>query len=429
MSLQDFVSDKLVDVLGASEKHIEDFIVAAAASAKSAQALTSNLTAVGLPAGHATSDFATQLFQRIPRKESKAEKDALERKRAAAEISKQYAKQYKFEPIEKSEAAPIRSHTSSLRDKEDSHRKSRKRRRRDDEDRWEEDEVYSPSQSPELRRSASRSPEDDRTREERERKRDQEERRALDERLKTRELADTKKKVGDHATKDFEEIFARRQLADDAAMRQAATPELRERARQEYLKKRLPQQIALLKQKIRIEEEILGEADDVTPSELRDLQQMKDTLATYEETQKIDTGEGGYQLPADYITEKGKIDRARKESALYARYQSGRDDAKRANELETWEASQTRKAVSKSAYKRTDFKEDEYEYVFDNDQHIDFVVDVKEPGSHPIQELLSAKKLKAQSMKELRESLPMFKYREELLAAIEEYHAATSIFA
>lgn len=432
MSLQAFVSDRLNAILGASEKHIEDFIIASATSAKTAAALAASLAAVGLPAGQETSRFSEELFGRIPRKRSAVDIAAEKRRREAAEAAKEQTRKYKFEPVVADEAQaieaiaiarPKKRKEDTGTDRERRIKSKSTKRRRGSEDRWQEDEREHQTLAREEADHVDADNIDPAELEERERIKDQEERRALDERLKTREANDTHKIVDDKSSKDFEDIFARRQLADDPAARQAATPELRERARQEYLKKRLPQQIALLKQRIRIEQEILDDADDATPEELRGLQTMKDTLRTYEDAQKIDSGEDGYQLPSDYITEKGKIDRARKQSALYARYQGGRDDVRQVTEQETWEAEQTRKATAKHGLreKENTKTDDDYEYVFDEDQQIDFVADITQAGSHPVEELLNEKKKKANTMKEIRESLPMFKYRTELLAAIEEY--------
>lgn len=432
MSLASFVSDRLNEILGASERHIEDFIVASASSAKSAAALAASLNVIGLPADAATTKFAHDLFERVPRKKSSLDQAAEKRKREATDLAKEHAKKYKFETVVEDEARPIATSSTLKRKEKDrddgesrrhKSKSSRRRRRQNSEDRWQEDEIDESRIDKDRDyddRSQSLDPAD---REERERQRDQEEKRALDERLKAREKSETKNVLEDRSSKDFAEVFARRQLADDPAARQAATPELRERARQEYLKKRLPQQIALLKQRIRIEEEILEDADDVTSAELTNLETMKDTLRTYEDAQKIDTGEDGYQMPSDYITEKGKIDRSRKESALFARYKGQQGDERQATEQEIWEGEQTRKATARHGRREEVLvkQEDEYEYVFDDSQQIDFVADVTHAGTHLVEELLSAKKKKANTMKETRESLPMFQYREELLAAIEEY--------
>jgi pre-mRNA-splicing factor ATP-dependent RNA helicase DHX16 len=441
MALNAYVSDHLSAILGLSERHIEEFVIAAASSAASPSALANNLVAVGLPSGARTSAFAEGLFERVPRKEKKTDAAAEKRRALAAAEAKQYKKRYRFEvPVEEEETAVEQKHAEddilrrrrrrsrSGSPRHSSHRqersqKSTRRRRRDSEDRWQEDETVPPRAEPE--KMVDETPEEAA---ERERLQDQEERRALDERLKQRELDSTKKLIEDRSSKDFADVLARRKLADNEDARKAATPELRERARQEYLKKRLPQQILLLKQKIRIEEDILAEAgDDVTEREHRDLADMKLTLQTYEEAQRIDTGQDAYHLPSDYITEKGMIDRKRKESALYARYQGGQDAAREATEQERWEAEQTRKAMARHGPQKHEQgqAEEEYEYVFDDTQHIEFVVDEadRDPGDQnlPAVKMLTERQKKTAAMKEIRESLPMFTYRDEILAAIDEY--------
>lgn len=85
-------------------------------------------------------------------------------------------------------------------------------------------------------------------------------------------------------------------------------------------------------------------------------------------------------MPEDYITEKGKIDR-KKEEALYKRY-IDRDEhgqEKFVTEQEEWEREQTAKAKAQvSQSERAD--EGEYEYVFDDTQRINFIMDSKLEG-------------------------------------------------
>lgn len=440
MSLQAFVSDRLAEILGASEKHVEEFIIASAASAKNAAALASNLSAVGLPAGPNTNAFAQELFSRVPRKKSALNAAAQKRQKEVNDLAREHAKKYKFEPMVE-EDTPITTKPKSLKrrdddryernEKTDRHKTERRRRRQASEDRWHEDERLQEEEYEDRRtydhkqRSRSRSL-DSTEREEIERQRDQDEKRALDERLKAREKSDTKNVLEDRSSKDFAELIARQRLADDPASRQAALPGLRERARQEYLKKRTPQAIARLRQAIKIEEELLEKYDDFTAAELDRLEAMRENLRTLEDAQKIDDGEDAYEMPLDYINEKGKIDRSRKEAAMFARYQGGRDDVKTVTDQETWEAEQTRHAMARHG-RRDDVllkePEDEYEYVFDNTQQIEFIKSdaQKQQGTHPAELLLNEKKKKADTMREVRESLPMFQYREGLLAAIEEH--------
>ena len=441
MSLQSFVSDKLVDVLGASGKMLEDFILAAASTAKSADALASNLTTVGLPAGTATTVFAQQLFDKVPRKEKPVDAATAQRKREAQEVARQHSKRYKFEPavnigIPESEVLV----TSDRHQDQSGHVRSEKRarsgkhktyrHREQSEDRWQEEvDIQDNRESPSPRLAQSSSPEqaapsdDPQARELRLLERDQDERRAFDQRLKERESRDTKKVAPDRSSKDVTETSVYRHIADDLTALQAAVPALRDKSQQEYLKKRVPQEIARLKQRIRIDQEILDAADNPTLAELRELERDRETLRTLEEAQRISTAEDeGYQLPSDYITEKGKIDRARKESALYARYHERKDNVRPETEQERWESEQTRKATAKHGHQeKTATMEEDYEYVFDEEQLINFVVDEAKVDPDAIKEVLNEKKQKAQDMREVRESLPMFKEKTKLLEAIEKY--------
>jgi hypothetical protein len=67
---------------------------------------------------------------------------------------------------------------------------------------------------------------------------------------------------------------------------------------------------------------------------------------------------------ADYITEKGKIDKKKKEQALYQRYEEKRDTQYFTTEQEQWESHQIAKSsLNVGAQDRQ--RRDSYEYVFD----------------------------------------------------------------
>ena len=92
---------------------------------------------------------------------------------------------------------------------------------------------------------------DDETKAAIERERDLKERDEFAERLKRREAENTKKLVEDRSsTKEGLALAQRRALADDAAKRAEAMPDLRLRSRQDYLKKREEVQLALLRKQV-----------------------------------------------------------------------------------------------------------------------------------------------------------------------------------
>lgn len=261
--------------------------------------------------------------------------------------------------------------------------------------------------------------------------RDQAERDEFARRLALKDAERTKKLVEDRSsTKEGREVARRRALAEDAAARQAAMPDLRERSRQEYLKKREAERLALLRKQVREETEELRSNPHLTRREKNDFAKNREVLRIAEERLNIDDHRDGYMMPEDYITEKGKIDRKKKEEALYKRYVDKDEHGQErfVTEQEEWEREQTAKAKAQiSQSERVD--EGQYDYVFDDAQKINFVVDARlESDGKPLsreqralQEQLKAAEAKAYSIEDTRKSLPIYTFRDDLLKAISEY--------
>lgn len=251
------------------------------------------------------------------------------------------------------------------------------------------------------------------------------------ERLKQRDAEKTKKLVEDRSsTNEGKEVARRRALAEDAAAREAAMPDLRLRSRQEYLKKREAEKIALLRKQVTEESEELRSNPDLTRREKDDFAKNRELLRIAEERMKIDDYRDGYTMPEDYITEKGKIDRKKKEEALYKRYVDRDEHGQERfiTEQEDWEREQTTKARAQIAQKER-IDEGNYEYVFDDAQKINFIMDTRLEGEGKglskeqrfLQEQLKAAERKAASIEDTRKSLPIYSFREQLLDAISKY--------
>ncbi|KAI8328088.1 P-loop containing nucleoside triphosphate hydrolase protein [Choanephora cucurbitarum] len=249
-----------------------------------------------------------------------------------------------------------------------------------------------------------------------ERMKDIQERDELAQRLKDKDKDRTKRVVEDRSAKEGSEAYKRRNLADDKQARQEALPELRKISNQKYLKMREEQQLALLEQEIADEKRFFA-GQKMTKREIRDLEYKEEVLRLAKARMSIDTKEDGYVMPEDYITEKGKIDRKRKENALYKRYE---EEEKFETEHDLWEKSQIQKAAA-----RARDEEDDYEYVFDDDQKIDFVMAAKlnepDPKDVELLERIDAAERKAKSIEEIRKSLPIYQYRDSLLEAIDQF--------
>src|SRR5689334_7091600 len=66
-SLNQWVSDKLIDILGYSEKTIVDFVVAIAKKSKDTPTLLESLEKCGVPNTAKTQSFAAEILNKVPR--------------------------------------------------------------------------------------------------------------------------------------------------------------------------------------------------------------------------------------------------------------------------------------------------------------------------------------------------------------------------
>jgi pre-mRNA-splicing factor ATP-dependent RNA helicase DHX16 len=239
--------------------------------------------------------------------------------------------------------------------------------------------------------------EDEDMRQERERMEDLKDRDAFAERVRDRDREKTKKVVEDRSSKNSgaaAEAAQRRHLADDAEARGYALPSLRQHSRQEYLTKREIQQIELLRKEI-ADDEALFSGMKISKREKRDLDRKKELLKLVEERLKINDKWEGYQLPEDYITEQGKIDKKKKENALYRRYEETKPkDDQFITDVDQWEASQTQHSTFRTGAMDKPEMQDDYEYVFDDSQTIQFVMESTLAGVEnkmtPAEKLLQA---------------------------------------
>ena len=130
---------------------------------------------------------------------------------------------------------------------------------------------------------------------ERERLQDAKERDEFAMRLRAKDRDKTKKIVEDKTSLTPDQL-RRRNLEHDEQARKLAMPEVRKRARQEYLSKRELQQIELLKQEI-IDEEADFKGVVMTQREIRELNKKKEVLRLAQERMGIDDGYEGYMMP------------------------------------------------------------------------------------------------------------------------------------
>uniref|UniRef100_L2FTN6 RNA helicase n=1 Tax=Colletotrichum fructicola (strain Nara gc5) TaxID=1213859 RepID=L2FTN6_COLFN len=254
----------------------------------------------------------------------------------------------------------------------------------------------------------------DGAREELERQRDIEEREAFAKRLKDK---DDKRSKGSDSRR-----------LPDAADRKATMEDLRMKSRQTYLGKREAEKLALLRKQVAEETAELRSGARLSEKEKAEFAKNREILRLAEERLKIDDHKDGYYIPEDYITEKGKIDRKRKEDAMYKRYVEKDEYGKEkfVTEHEEWEREQATKA--KAQIQRSERENDDYAYVLDEEQYIQWNLGSSLPGEGKLtkeQQFLAAQieaaEKKQLSIQETRKSLPIYAYRDDFLAAMEKY--------
>jgi pre-mRNA-splicing factor ATP-dependent RNA helicase DHX16 len=346
--------------------------------------------------------------------------------------------------------------SSEPRTKSHKRHTSHRRRRADDadfDDRWGDEEPVEEEEAedevPDFPQSSSKrvklsdgsaaprnvrkspTPETEEQRAENERVRDQKDKDDFAQRLAKRDEERAKKVLEDRSAAKDSVTAQRRALADDREARDAAMPDLRIRSRQDYLKKREAERLALLRKQVEEEQMELRDNPDLTRREKEEFARNAEVLRIAEERLKIDEHLDGYVLPEDYITEKGKIDRKKKEDALYKRYVD-RDEAGReryVTEHEEWEAEQTKRVQGQ--IKKSEFvDEGDYGYVFDESQQMKFVISETLGGDlgkgmsreeREMKQRLSAAEAKAKTVEETRKSLPIYQFRDDIIQAVKDH--------
>ncbi|KAL9711118.1 hypothetical protein Ac2012v2_005657 [Leucoagaricus gongylophorus] len=445
--LERYVSDNVLTYFGLSDRTTIDFVIASASSSKSADALFATLSSFGLPATSAAHDFVSEVFSRAPRKRKhKHHAEDAARRQAEKEAKALRSQKFGFllddeAPDDVVEVRKLSKSKEKEREKDyGTGRRDRHMRKRDyDGKEWESDEEEKARKRWKRDEEAEREEqedelmevEDENNKKEREREEDLRERDAFAERMRERDKERTKKVVEDRSSKvtgAAAEAAQRRRLAEDVEARNAALPSLRLHSRQEYLTKREIQQIELLRKEI-ADDEALFVGMSISRREKKELERKKELLRLVEERLKINDKWDGYQLPEDYITEQGKIDKKKKENALYKRYEDAKPkDDQFTTDVDQWEAHQTQMSTFKTGAQDKKEIVDDYEYVFDESQTIKFVMESAALPGHGmsaadklLQKQIEESEKRAKTIEETRKNLPIYKYKQDIIDAVREH--------
>ena len=237
---------------------------------------------------------------------------------------------------------------------------------------------------------------------------------------KTRNLAD-------HESAKAKELAERRRLlAEDRAARDALLPQLREKARQTYLAPR--SELKLTEKELLLrEEERLFREEELTEAEKKKREIDREILRVAKEHRNLSAKVDLYQLPENYIDEKGRLDKKRREDVLYSRYTDVQKDKETfSNEQDQWESLQAKNAVLKFGAREGREKAPDYDFVIEDiaDNFIlqdQIAEQMDKLTTDKSSAALTASAEHESEIMKTRRSLPVFTYREELIKAIEDH--------
>ncbi|KAH7280381.1 hypothetical protein KP509_37G064800 [Ceratopteris richardii] len=429
--LRDWISDRLQDLVGFSEPNVVRYLTGLGKRANSIQELTSDLVKLDLPSSSQLTKFAEELFGRFPRKSAGLNSYKQAEREAAALVRKQ--KQYQL--LEDEDSATLSTTIVQDNEKQQSsssgaavpgkrgHKNIRKRAA----DIYDDDDydvsVGRFAKEPRIQNNNEDDEEDEETRKEREREEDQREREALERRLREKDEAATRKVAEPKLSIRQEEAAKRRAEAEE---RKEMLPALREASRQVYLRSREQKKLDELQDAI-LDEQYLFEGIELTAKEKEEFRYKRTVLELAKRgAEDLDSFEE-YRMPESYDRE-GKVKQDRRFAVALERYKDVDGENEKMNpfaEQEAWEEHQIGKAkLQFGAANRK--KKDDYEYVFED--QIDFVkADLLEGFNEDDMEMeeaeikKSAEKSAFMQLQEERKTLPIYRYRDELLQAIDDH--------
>jgi pre-mRNA-splicing factor ATP-dependent RNA helicase DHX16 len=185
--------------------------------------------------------------------------------------------------------------------------------------------------------------------------------------------------------------------------------DLRLRSRQDYLGKREEQSLLLLAKQVEEEAEEERSNKKLSKQELESFRHNRELLELVRSRQAVDEHRDGYLLPDSTLSDKTQILNRRDEKNNHI------------SEVEQWENEQVSKIRSQIKTKEKEQEED-YEYVFDENVGIKWdAANYVDPEMQQLKKTLDLAEKKAKTMKEVRESLPVFAFKEQLISAVADH--------
>lgn len=188
--------------------------------------------------------------------------------------------------------------------------------------------------------------------------------------------------------------------------------DLRQQSRFDYLAKREALKLAELQKDVEEDErEREKYGSKLSKRELDEMDKRKMTLRLTLERNQIDDTNSGFFMLDSTLTDKSEALTKRNKKENYK------------SEVQLWEDEQTAKAKAAQGQQRVRESEDEYEFVFDPSTSINFVGDGLELNveKQRMQAQLDEIESRAKSIADVRTSLPIYAYKDEILRGIESH--------
>lgn len=422
-NLEQWVNDRLHDILGLSDRYVSQFMIGTARKASSSQDFVTRLQQTGtIDIDQSVIAFAQELFDKIPRKQV-VEKPARAIERQAIEMDRKN-RTYTLLEDSDSDGDAVRDKQKGKKKSKDKDRGNKRKHIRQKKESESSSEEEVPKRSNSDHKSVKKEEEEEEWEtEERERLLDIEERDAFAERVKLRDKDKTRNIAERTDKKAYEEAQKRLKMAEED--QKNILPELRKHSRWDYLKKREAEKLEDLEAEI-ADEEYLFTTDELTERERKELEYkrtLRDLAKDYKKAgaKEHEERKNRYYMPEENRSkEVPQRDLELEETPLELGGEQGRWEEER---LKTASLSFGARKEREQGMRQ---EQEKYQLILEEDEMINFVstaITMKGTRTEQDQEApaLSQAEMKKQSMQEVRRSLPIFPYREDLLAAIHEH--------
>ncbi|XP_008322252.1 pre-mRNA-splicing factor ATP-dependent RNA helicase DHX16 [Cynoglossus semilaevis] len=420
-NLEQWVNDRLHDILGLSDRYVSQFMIGTARKAQSAEDFVSRIQQTGtIDINPSVIVFAQDLFNKIPRK-LVVEKESRVAERQAIEMDRKN-RTYTLLEDSDSDQGDVREKQKVKKKSKDKPNKRSHIRLKKESQSSSEDETTKSASISDLKNEEEEE-EEEWEKEERERLQDIKERDAFAERVRQKDKEKTRNISERTDRKAYEEAQKRLKMAEED--QNNMLPELRKQSRREYLKKREAEKMEDLEAEI-IDEEYLFATDELTEREKKDLEYKRTLRDLAKDYKKAGVKEQEERKNRYYIPEEKRNkevpqrDLELEETTMELGGEQGRWEEER---LKTASLSFGAKKEREQGMK---YEREKYQLVLEEDEMIDFVsTAITMKGTRTVKDeeepALSQAEMKKQSMQEVRRSLPIYPYRDDLLKAIQEH--------